>query len=115
MQFKTQVIRYLFALFLVIMALPSFGQDSNEEVAQQMVEIADEIMRETKAYGDAKDARGNIRARAWCEAVVQRVIEPIVPDATNLDPEPDITKHPAAAFGRKFKIITFRWLSQNEI
>ncbi|MCF6359871.1 MAG: OmpA family protein [Cyclobacteriaceae bacterium] len=55
MQFKTQVIRYLFALFLVMAVLPTFGQDSNEEVAQQMVEIADEVMRETKAYGDAKD------------------------------------------------------------
>jgi len=55
MQFKTQVIRYLFASFLVVAVLPTFGQDSNEEVAQQMVEIADEVMRETKAYGDAKD------------------------------------------------------------
>ncbi len=56
MHVKTQVIRYLLASFLMIGVLPSFGQDnSNEEVAQQLVEIADEIMRETKAYGDAKD------------------------------------------------------------
>ncbi len=56
MQFKTQVIRYLFASFLMVAVLPSLAQDeSNEEVAQQMVEIADEVMRETKAYDDAKD------------------------------------------------------------
>ncbi len=56
MQFKTQVISYLLASFLMLAVLPIFGQNqSNEETAQQMVEIADEIMRETKAYGDAKD------------------------------------------------------------
>lgn len=56
MHVKTQVIRYLLASFLLIVVLPTFAQDqSNEEVAQQLVEIADEIMRETKAYGDAKD------------------------------------------------------------
>jgi len=68
-----------------------------------------------RAYGDAKDTRGNIKAKAWCEAVVQRIAEPMVPDAANLDSEPDIIAHPAAAFGRKFKIISFRWLNQNEI
>lgn len=56
MHVKTQVVRYLIASFLMIGVLPVFAQDnSNEEVAQQLVEIADEIMRETKAYGDAKD------------------------------------------------------------
>ncbi len=56
MHVKTQIFRYLIATFLIYGALPSFAQDqSNEETAQQMVEIADEIMRETKAYADAKD------------------------------------------------------------
>ena len=54
MQFKLQGIRYLIALFLVISVLPLWAQD-NADVAQQMVEIADEIMRETKAYDDARD------------------------------------------------------------
>ncbi len=68
-----------------------------------------------RTYGDAKDATGVIRAKAWCEATVQRVSEPMVPDAANLDSEPDVVAHPAAVFGRKFKIISFRWLNQNEI
>ncbi|VAW26431.1 Outer membrane lipoprotein omp16 precursor [hydrothermal vent metagenome] len=56
MQFKTQVIRYLFASFLVMAVLPSFGQEqSNEESAQQYVELADQLYRETKAYADIKD------------------------------------------------------------
>ncbi len=56
MHVKTQVIRYLLASFLMMGMLPTFAQDqTNEETAQQMVEIADEVMRETKAYDDAKD------------------------------------------------------------
>ena len=54
MQFKLQGIRYLVALFLVIGVLPLRAQD-NADVAQQYVELADEIMRETKAYEDARD------------------------------------------------------------
>ncbi len=56
MQFKTQVIRYLFASFLVTAVLPSLAQDeSNEEIAQQYVELADQLYRETKAYDDIRD------------------------------------------------------------
>ena len=54
MQFKLQGIRYLIALFLLISVLPLRAQD-NADVAQQYVELADEIMRETKAYEDARD------------------------------------------------------------
>ena len=68
-----------------------------------------------RTYGDSKDASGDIRAKAWCEATVQRIAEPMVPDAANLDSEPDVVAHPAAVFGRKFKIISFRWLNHNEI
>ena len=55
MQFKLQSIRHLFAAFLIIgTILPTFGQEkSNAELAQDYVEMADEIMRETKAYDDA--------------------------------------------------------------
>jgi len=68
-----------------------------------------------RTYGDAKEANGVVKARAWCEAIVQRISEPMVPDAENLDTEPDITARPATVFGRKFKVISFRWLNQNEI
>ncbi len=56
MQFKTQVIRYLFATFLVLAMLPTFAQEqSNEDAAQEYVELADQLYRETKAYADIKD------------------------------------------------------------
>jgi hypothetical protein len=68
-----------------------------------------------RAYGDARDASGNIiTARAVCEAVVRRTRNYVDPaDAA------DITTLPKAAanltFGRRFEIISFRWLAANEI
>jgi hypothetical protein len=73
-----------------------------------------------RGYGEALAPDGkSVLARAWCEAVVQR--KPDYIDPTNLPSERDAT--PAAAtlspankaFGRRFDIISFRWLSQNEI
>lgn len=62
---------------------------------------------------------GYVAGRAWCEAVVQRVVEPLrrkSSDVTSSD-----YNEPAAAaagqpdFGRRFKIISFRWLTPNDI
>lgn len=70
-----------------------------------------------RAYGDARDPLlGNITARVWCEAVVQRLPEYV--DSGN-DPEAkpgdsgfsEINQQ----FGRRFVITSFRWLSENEI
>jgi hypothetical protein len=68
-----------------------------------------------RAYGDARDATGKtITARAVCEAVVRRKRDYVDPsDAA------DITSLPKAAanllFGRRFEIISFRWLAANEV
>lgn len=67
-----------------------------------------------RAYGEALDRTGKVTAQAWCEAIVQRV-------PAYLDPA-----NPAAAreatlsavnqtFGRKFHLVSFRWLSPHEI
>ena len=65
-----------------------------------------------RAYGDAVDASGNVAARAWCEAVVQRVPQPIRPDDSGINPM-DAGK--PGDFGRSFLITSFRWLSAGEI
>lgn len=65
-----------------------------------------------RSYGDAKDASGRVTAKAWCEAVVQRMPEPIAADETGLNPNPD---EPDGRFGRKFRVKSFRWLSENEV
>lgn len=80
-----------------------------------------------RAYGQVTDPAGTkIRGRAWCEAVVQRCIDYV--DSEN-DPElpayevnltnGDLTRTRLSqinkAFGRKFKILSFRWLAPEEV
>ena len=65
-----------------------------------------------RAYGDVVDLKGEVKSRAWCEAIVQRVPE-------YLDDEDEPHEAAAApdnvAFGRKFKIVHFRWLSPDDV
>ena len=68
-----------------------------------------------RSYGDSIDPRtGKIAARAWCEAVVQRVAAPVGWDGSN-----DQLVQPQApeetGFGRHFKIVSFRWLSKEDV
>jgi hypothetical protein len=87
--------------------------------------VRDDTFR-IRAYGDAVDKNGKILARAWCEAVVQRVPEyadesnrPEVParkmsDDGIFSDNSDLTPV-NRRFGRKFQIESFRWLSGSEI
>jgi len=67
-----------------------------------------------RAFGEALDPNGLSTARVYCEAIVQRV-------PTYVDPANAPTARGAAlsnlnkSYGRKFQIVTFRWLSPNEI
>ncbi|MDF3057790.1 MAG: hypothetical protein K0R17_2005 [Rariglobus sp.] len=70
-----------------------------------------------RAYGDViNPATGSAtpEARAWCEAIVQRL--PEYTDPTNL---PAVAPGSATAtnqtFGRRFKIVSFQWLSADDI
>ncbi|MBC8128668.1 MAG: hypothetical protein H8M99_16135 [Gloeobacteraceae cyanobacterium ES-bin-144] len=75
-----------------------------------------------RTCGKALDASGNVTATAWCEAVVQRIPQPLEPNAT---PEPTpilfdagtmtTLTHPSPRFGRQFQLKSFRWLNKNEI
>jgi hypothetical protein len=73
-----------------------------------------------RAYGDATDSDGKVVARAWCEAVLQRVPEYVVDKAGNGN---DPWESAATAgfhevnrnFGRRFEVRSFRWIPENEI
>jgi len=87
--------------------------------------VRDDTFR-IRGYGEALDGSGKVIARAWCEAVVQRV--PEYGDATN---DPDVPAREVDAngrfsdnsklttlnrrFGRQFHIESFRWLSGAEV
>jgi hypothetical protein len=67
-----------------------------------------------RSYGEALDPEGRIIARAWCEAVVQRMPEFVdSSDAPETATESltDINK----AFGRRFTVTSFRWLGKEEV
>lgn len=61
-----------------------------------------------RSYGDASGDSGEPGARAYLEAVVQRVVEPVDSDAA--DPY-----RPTSAFGRRFEVVSIRWLIPEEI
>ena len=67
-----------------------------------------------RTYGDARSPNGQILARAWCEATVRRTrdfVDPRDPADSLEAPEQNAN----LLFGRRFKIISFRWLSPDEV
>jgi Tfp pilus assembly protein PilX len=66
-----------------------------------------------RAYGESRNSDGDVLAKAWCEAYVQR-------DHTYLNPiDESVTRENLhitnERFGREFNIISFRWLHEDEI
>lgn len=68
-----------------------------------------------RTYGDALDANGNVQARAWCEAVVQRVPEYISEEDQPHLKQSDLDAPENKNFGRKLEIISMRFLSETEV
>lgn len=68
-----------------------------------------------RTCGEALDKNGNVLARAWCEAFVQRTGDYInsadKPEVSYLELGNDVNK----AFGRRFQLVSFRWLDPSEI
>lgn len=68
-----------------------------------------------RAYGEARDASGEVIARAWCEAVVERDREYIDPADEAYLPPSGLTRQVNGTFGRRFNLILFRWLNPQEV
>jgi Tfp pilus assembly protein PilV len=68
-----------------------------------------------RAYGEARDAAGKVLAKAWCEAFVQRsaaYVDPADTPETRLEA---LTAPSNKTFGRRYDIVSFRWLAPGEI
>ena len=91
-----------------------------------------------RCLGEKKNPSGKVISRAWCEAVVQRTpafVDQTDPALTGTNaygsnlgdatPVTDYKTNPASPtpivnatnqkFGRRFEIVSFRWLNPNEI
>lgn len=66
-----------------------------------------------RAYGASKNpVTQAVEGQAWLEAVVQRTPEWVAPGAA---PANELPEGPAAGFGRRFKIVSLRWLTPSDI
>jgi hypothetical protein len=68
-----------------------------------------------RGYGEARNpANGSITATAYCEAVVQRFPDPLIPNVAGKSALEELA-FPSSPFGRSFSIVSFRWLAREEI
>lgn len=68
-----------------------------------------------RAYGDSLDKNGNVEARAWCEAIIQRTPEYVDTTDNAYLKQSELVSESNKLYGRKFNIIGFRWLNANEV
>ena len=68
-----------------------------------------------RAYGEVGDT-GSPLAQAWCEMTVQRVPDPVL-NGSSPDAETYLSEmaNPSSPFGRRFKVVSFRWIGQEDI
>jgi hypothetical protein len=68
-----------------------------------------------RAYGETVNpATAATESTAWCEAVVQRLPEPLQP-ASATSPTDSEYQTPPGTLGRRFKLISLRWLTSSDI
>jgi hypothetical protein len=68
-----------------------------------------------RAYGESRTKSGEVSAKAWCEAVVQRAPEYLDPRDQPELRAVELTQEANRRFGRRFVITSFRWLSPEEV
>lgn len=72
-----------------------------------------------RAYGEARNpVTDTLEGRAWCEAIVQRFpdyVDATIDSAADPSALPGAQAVSAAQFGRRFRIVFFRWLGTDDI
>ena len=67
-----------------------------------------------RTYGEARNTAGQVIARAWCEAVVVRTKD-YLDRADSPETMPADLSDINRTFGRRFRVVSFRWLGPEEI
>lgn len=81
--------------------------------AEQLTQRGDTFV--IRAYGDSLNTAGQVEARAWCEAVVQRVPDYLDPADESQVKQASLKSAANKTFGRQLRLVTFRWLNQTEV
>ena len=70
-----------------------------------------------RAYGDSRSTSGQIEATAWCELVVQRRAELVdASESSQLSTASnELTSEANQRFGRRYSVVSFRWLNEDEV
>ena len=71
-----------------------------------------------RTYGDVRNpATGEVEGRAWCEATVQRLTEFVDPAQGPATARfgPGALNADNLRFGRRFTVVSFRWLGPSDI
>ena len=69
-----------------------------------------------RTYGEAVNpATGATEGKAWCEATVQRIPEYFDPADDAIVAPADLTSALNQNLGRRFKVVSFRWLTRSDI
>ncbi len=67
-----------------------------------------------RTFGEALDTNGKSAAKVYCEAIVQRIPSYVDP-ANAPSARGTALSNANKSYGRQFQIVTFRWLSPNEV
>ncbi|MGB0774216.1 MAG: hypothetical protein ACPG32_13235 [Akkermansiaceae bacterium] len=107
-------------------AIPGYVVQSDVlQALDSTLVVRDDTFR-IRSYGESRNADGSVAARAWCEAIVQRTPDYLDPTNENHEPATILdgahvpAVNPALTdtnrnFGRRFRIVSFRWLHQDEV
>ncbi len=71
-----------------------------------------------RTYGDVQNpVTGEVTGRAWCEAIVQRTPDYVVPASAGGNTPDEIPAAGSAneTFGRRYEVVSFRWLTPTDL
>ncbi|MGB0993368.1 MAG: hypothetical protein ACPG32_12990 [Akkermansiaceae bacterium] len=97
-------------------AIPGYVMQADllRRVGNQLT-VRDDTFR-IRVYGDAKDSQGNVIARAWAEAVITRSHDYLDAGADEEVKNYDkLSSEINRAYGRKIRMVSFRWLAEDEV
>lgn len=88
-------------------------QDIVQAIAPAIAARSDTFL--VRSYGEVRNPRtGEVESRAWGEAVVQRIPD-LVDDSQSAEIDQASMNPTNQALGRRFKVVSFRWLNPNEV